>query len=47
MLDEIINNWRMLTDAQEIKIAEHYAQQGKYVTTIIMCNNVIFIYKRY
>ncbi|XP_024882951.1 uncharacterized protein LOC112461803 [Temnothorax curvispinosus] len=34
MLEEIINNRRMLTDPQEIKIVEHYAHQGKTVTFI-------------
>ncbi|XP_071567625.1 uncharacterized protein, partial [Temnothorax nylanderi] len=47
MLEEIINNRRMLTDPQEIKIVEHYARQGKIATIMSICNNVIFMYKEY
>lgn len=45
MLEEVINNRRMLTDPQEIKILEHYAYQGKIITVLTMCNNIIFTYK--
>jgi len=45
MLEELINNRRMLTDEQEIKIVEHYVHQGKNLIIIIACNNVIFTHK--
>jgi len=45
MLEELINNRRMLTDEQEIKIVEHYAHQGKTFIVIVACNNVIFTHK--
>jgi len=44
MLEELINNRRMLTDVQEIKIVEYYAHQGKNSIIIITCN-VIFTHK--
>ncbi|XP_011706890.1 PREDICTED: uncharacterized protein LOC105462061 [Wasmannia auropunctata] len=36
ILEEIINNRRMLTDVQEIKIVEHYVQQGKNFTVLLL-----------
>lgn len=46
MLKIIINNRQILTDAQEIKIVKHYANQGKIITVTLTCNNVIFTHKK-
>ncbi|XP_071630166.1 uncharacterized protein [Temnothorax longispinosus] len=43
MLEEIINNRRMLTDPQEIKIVEHYAHQGKIITFMMLLIFTVFI----
>lgn len=37
MLKEIVNNRRMLTDVQEIKIVEYYVHRGKNFTIILTC----------
>ncbi|XP_077258692.1 uncharacterized protein LOC143895458 isoform X2 [Temnothorax americanus] len=44
MLEEIINNRRMLTDPQEIKIVEHYARQGKTVTIMMLMIFMVFTF---
>ncbi|XP_039308730.1 uncharacterized protein LOC120358458 [Solenopsis invicta] len=45
MLEELINNRRMLTDSQEIKILESYAHQGeKFIIIIILEAYIISLF---
>ncbi|XP_039308417.1 odorant receptor 49a isoform X2 [Solenopsis invicta] len=46
MLEEVNNNWRMLSDSQEIKILYYYSQQGEkfIIITILLQVLVLFIF---
>lgn len=37
MLEQVMNNWRMLTDIREIKIMEYYTLQGRHFTIFLVC----------
>ncbi|XP_025160087.1 uncharacterized protein LOC105182717 [Harpegnathos saltator] len=44
MLKQITNNWRMLTDMREIKIAEYYARRGRHVTIFLTSSVMLGVF---